>query len=135
MFEKSFPRLAILGRSCHKGTAARGTSDMNGPDEKILTRREAGVGTVIFNNPEKRNALSLEMWQGLGDAMESFDSDPAIRAIVLRGAGGKAFISGADISQFEERRSTEAKAADYNTITDRAWTSLARTHKPVIAAI
>jgi enoyl-CoA hydratase/carnithine racemase len=108
---------------------------MEAKTDKILTRRQGGVGTVIFNNPEKRNALSLDMWQGLGDALEKFDVDPDVRAIVLRGAGGKAFISGADISQFEERRSTEATAADYNATTDRAWTALASTHKPVIAAI
>jgi enoyl-CoA hydratase/carnithine racemase len=103
--------------------------------DKIIARSEGGVATLTFNNPEKRNALSLEMWAGLGDALEAFDSDPDVRVIVLKGAGGKAFISGADISQFEERRSTASKAADYSTITDRAWSALAGTPKPVIAAI
>src|SRR5690348_5456682 len=108
---------------------------MDGPNTKIIARCEGGVGTVIFNNPEKRNALSIEMWGGMGTALERFDADPDVRAVVLRGAGGKAFISGADISQFEERRSTEAKAAEYSGITDRAWAALAGTRKPVIAAI
>lgn len=103
--------------------------------KKIVTRREGGVGTLIFNNPEKRNALSLEMWEGIAEALEAFDADPEVRAVVLRGAGGRAFISGADISQFEERRSTEEKATQYSAITDRAWLALARTRKPVIAAI
>ena len=103
--------------------------------KKIIVRREGGVATLIFNNPEKRNALSLEMWEGIGDALEAFDREPDVRAIVLRGAGGKAFISGADISQFEERRSTEEKATQYSAITDRAWLALAKTRKPVIAAI
>jgi enoyl-CoA hydratase/carnithine racemase len=103
--------------------------------DKIIARQESGVGEVVFNNPEKRNALSLEMWVGIAEALEAFDTDPAIRTIVLRGAGGKAFISGADISQFEERRSTTEKAADYNSITDRAWRALADSPKPVIAAI
>jgi enoyl-CoA hydratase/carnithine racemase len=103
--------------------------------KKIITRREGGVATLVFNNPEKRNALSLEMWEGMADALEAFDADPEVRAVVLRGAGGRAFISGADISQFEERRSTEEKAAQYSAITDRAWLALARTRKPVIAAI
>jgi len=103
--------------------------------KKIITRREGGVATLVFNNPEKRNALSLEMWEGMAEALEAFDADPEVRAVVLRGAGGRAFISGADISQFEERRSTEEKAAQYSAITDRAWLALARTRKPVIAAI
>jgi enoyl-CoA hydratase len=103
--------------------------------EKIIARRENGVGMVIFNNPEKHNALSLEMWAGLAQTLESFGSDKDVRAIVLRGAGGRSFISGADISQFEERRSTESKAAEYSAITDRAWAALAATPKPVIAAI
>jgi enoyl-CoA hydratase/carnithine racemase len=103
--------------------------------DKIIARSEGGVATLTFNNPEKRNALSLEMWAGLGEALESFDANSGVRVIVLRGAGGKAFISGADISQFEERRSTATKAADYSAITDKAWSALAETPKPVIAAI
>jgi len=103
--------------------------------DKIIATSEGGVGWLIFNNPEKRNALSLEMWAGIGDALEAFDADANVRAIVLKGAGGRAFISGADISQFEERRSTASKAADYSAITDRAWLALARSPKPVIAAI
>jgi enoyl-CoA hydratase len=108
---------------------------MDALTEKIVARRENGVGTLVFNHPEKHNALSLEMWQGLSQVLESFDADDGIRAIVLRGAGGKSFISGADISQFEERRSTQSKAAEYSAITDKSWTALAGTPKPVIAAI
>jgi enoyl-CoA hydratase len=103
--------------------------------DKIIARSEGGVATLTFNNPEKHNALSLEMWAGLGEALDALDADPAVRVIVLKGAGGKAFISGADISQFEERRSTASKAADYSAITDKAWSALAGTPKPVIAAI
>ena len=103
--------------------------------DKIIAHNEGGVATLIFNNPEKHNALSLEMWTGIHEALVAFDADPDVRVIVLKGAGGKAFISGADISQFEERRSTAGKAADYSAITDRAWLALAETPKPVIAAI
>ncbi len=108
---------------------------MEGPTDKIVAHSGNGIGTLLFNNPEKRNALSLEMWQGITLTLRAFDADPAVRAIVLRGAGGKAFISGADISQFEERRSTESKAAEYSAITDKAWAALGGTPKPVIAAI
>lgn len=103
--------------------------------DKIIARQDAGVGTLIFNNPEKHNALSLEMWEGIGAAMRAFRADPDVRVVVLKGAGERAFISGADIAQFEERRSTESKAADYNKITDAAWRALAEIEKPVIAAI
>jgi enoyl-CoA hydratase len=103
--------------------------------DKIIAECREGVATLVFNNPEKRNALSTEMWAGMGDALTAFEADPDVRVVVLRGAGGKAFISGADISQFEERRSTASKAADYSAITDRAWNALAHCSRPVIAAI
>jgi enoyl-CoA hydratase/carnithine racemase len=103
--------------------------------DKIIATTEAGIGTVVFNNPEKHNALSLEMWAGIGEALTAFDADAEIRAVILRGAGGKAFISGADISQFEERRSDEASAAEYNAISERAWNALGHLGKPLIAAI
>lgn len=103
--------------------------------DKILAESHDGVGTLIFNAPEKRNALSIEMWKGIGDALSTFDADPDIRFVVMRGAGGRAFISGADISQFEERRSSESTAAEYNVITDRAWSALSNIGKPLIAAI
>jgi enoyl-CoA hydratase/carnithine racemase len=103
--------------------------------DKIIAGSEGGVGTLVFNNPEKRNALSLEMWAGIDEAMTAFEDDASVRVIVLRGAGGKAFISGADISQFEERRSTVEKAGDYNAATGKAWNALARSSKPVVAAI
>ena len=102
--------------------------------DKIIARREDGVGELIFNNPAKRNALSLEMWTGIAEALDAFDTDTNVRTIVLKGAGGT-FISGADISQFEERRSSAEKATDYNAITDKAWLALAEAGKPVIAAI
>ncbi len=103
--------------------------------DKILASSSGGVGTLVFNQPEKRNALSLEMWKGIGEALASFNADPEIRLVVMRGAGGKAFISGADISQFEERRSSESSAAEYNAITERAWAGLTGLGKPLIAAI
>ncbi len=102
---------------------------------KIIARSADGIGTLLFNNPDKHNALSLEMWAGIGEALAAFDADEMVRVIVLRGVGGKAFISGADISQFEERRSTAGKAAEYSTVTDVAWNALENTPKPVVAAI
>ena len=74
--------------------------------EKILAEVDGGIGWLTFNNPTRRNAMSLEMWQGVGDAVESFQHDPEVRVVVMKGAGGRAFVSGADISEFDQRRAS-----------------------------
>ncbi len=103
--------------------------------DKILAQVEDGIGWLTFNNPERRNAMSLEMWQATGDALEAFQSDPSVRVVVMKGAGGKAFVSGADISQFDKVRSNADQAKEYARISDwgRAW--LVRFDKPLIAMI
>jgi enoyl-CoA hydratase/carnithine racemase len=73
-------------------------------DGKILQSVSDGVGVITFNNPDKRNAMSLEMWQGLGLALVELRDNPDVRVVILVGAGDKAFVSGADISQFEKTR-------------------------------
>ncbi|MBQ8102850.1 MAG: enoyl-CoA hydratase/isomerase family protein, partial [Afipia sp.] len=64
-------------------------------DGKILKHAAGGVGVVTFNNPDQRNALSLEMWEGFGEALTALRDDDTVRIVILRGAGGKAFVSGA----------------------------------------
>src|SRR5215475_11955965 len=66
---------------------------------KMIFEKDGAVGRIIFNNPARHNAVSLDMWQAVGQIMEDFENDPAIRVIVLSGAGGKAFVSGGDISE------------------------------------
>src|SRR6201994_981418 len=78
------------------------SNDTRYADGKILQRIADGVGIVTFNNPEKRNAMSLEMWEGFGDALVELRDDPGVRVVIVTGAGDKAFVSGADISQFEK---------------------------------
>ena len=73
---------------------------------KMIARKEGGIGWMIFNQPEKHNAVSYEMWRAVPKIMADFEADPAVRVIVLTGAGEKAFVSGADISEFEEKRGT-----------------------------
>jgi enoyl-CoA hydratase len=103
--------------------------------DKILARKEAGVGVVTFNNPERHNAMSLEMWQGTKDALDDFAADNAVRVVVLTGAGGKAFVSGADISRFaSERASIEATRA-YDVVTAAAFNAIYEFPKPTIAMI
>src|SRR5258706_13487508 len=81
--------------------------------EKILSRKEGTIGHLIFNNPEKLNAISLEMWEGMGRVVEEFERDPEVRVIVLYGAGGKSFVSGADVSKYEEERMGENAQEHY----------------------
>ena len=75
--------------------------------EKMLSRKEGSVGYVIFNNPERHNAVSLDMWQAAGEMLDDFRNDNNIRVVVVTGAGGKAFVSGADISH--SRRSAPTR--------------------------
>ena len=74
--------------------------------DKMLSRKEGGVGIVTFNNPERHNAVSLEMWEATTEILDGFAADNDIRVVVLTGAGGKAFVSGADISKFGSERAT-----------------------------
>ena len=74
------------------------SADILPPNEKMIARVEGAIGWMVFNNPDRRNALSLDMWQAIPAILDRFESDPTVRVVVLRGAGDKAFISGADIS-------------------------------------
>ena len=103
--------------------------------DKMLSRKEGHVGYMIFNNPERRNAVSLDMWEAAGRIMEDFARDDAIRVVVITGAGGKAFVSGADISRFEKERSDEAAQARYNAVVSKANEAIYAFPKPTIAMI
>lgn len=103
--------------------------------EKVLARKDRGVGHLIFNNPERHNALSLDMWEAAGVILEDFVSDDSVRVIVLSGAGGKAFVSGADISRFDDERANVAAIDAYNAVVDRTTTTLSESPKPTIAQI
>ena len=102
---------------------------------KILLDIADGIGTITFNNPEKRNAMSLAMWEALGDALAVLRDDPAVHVVVLMGAGGKAFVSGADISQFEKERHDAASAEIYAGRSNAGREALAAFPKPTIACI
>ena len=78
-----------------------------------------GIGWMTFNNPARHNALSLEMWQGIGDILEHFAENQAVRVVIMRGAGGKAFVSGADISEFDEKRSNSEQRESYGKIAEQ----------------
>jgi enoyl-CoA hydratase len=103
--------------------------------DRIISRREDGVGHLVFNNPEKRNAVSLDMWQAVEGVLEEFAADEGVRVVVLSGAGGKAFVSGADVSKFEDERSGAEAVAHYNSTTARIYAKLNAFAKPTIAQI
>ncbi|CAN5747798.1 enoyl-CoA hydratase [soil metagenome] len=102
---------------------------------KILARVEDGVGWLTFNNPERRNAVSLEMWQGLADAMTAFEQDAGVRVVVMHGAGGKSFAAGADISEFEKYRANAQQKDEYARIASGGQKGLVASTKPLIAMI
>ena len=103
--------------------------------DKMLARKEGSVGYLTFNNPERHNAVSLEMWEAASGYLEDFKNDKAIRVVVLTGAGGKAFVSGADISKFESERSSKDAIDRYNIAVDRANAAVYDFPKPTIAMI
>jgi enoyl-CoA hydratase len=104
-------------------------------DGKILMSVAEGVGVVTFNNPEKRNAMSLEMWEGLGQALTELGEDAKVRVVILTGAGDKAFMSGADISQFEKTRHNAQASEEYSRRSEAQRALLASYPKPTIACI
>src|SRR5712672_2912439 len=110
-------------------------TDKSHADGKILQSITDGVGVITFNNPEKRNAMSLDMWQGLGLALVELRDDPEVRVVILVGAGDKAFVSGADISQFEKTRHNAAASEQYSRRSEAQRALLANYPKPTIACI
>ena len=103
--------------------------------EKILAEVDGNIGWLTFNQPERRNAMSMEMWAGVGDAMEAFQADDAIRVVVMKGAGGKAFVSGADISEFDAHRASAEQKQQYAAINARGNRALRVFDKPLLAMI
>jgi len=103
--------------------------------DKILTEHSGDIARIIFNQPEKRNAVSLEMWEAVEAAVVRFSKDPTVRILILSGAGGKAFVSGADISKFESERASEEGVAHYNATTKRVYDMVEAFPKPTIAQV
>ena len=103
--------------------------------EKLLLQKDGPIGWITFNQPEKRNAVSQEMWQAMPEYVADLAADPAIRVVILRGAGETAFVAGADISQFKDRRRNAADEEEYRRISGAGGESLARLGKPLVAMI
>ena len=102
---------------------------------ELITRRAGAVATVLFSNPAKMKAVSFNMWSAVPATLAALDADPAVRVVVIAGDGDKAFISGADISQFEKLRGTAEAQAEYNKAVEKAYLAPMHCSKPVIARI
>ena len=103
--------------------------------DKMLSRKDGHVGYVIFNNPERRNAVSLEMWARTTEILAEFARDDEVRVVVLTGAGDKAFVAGADVSRFESERASLETQKVYNQTVEGANASIYEFPKPSIAMI
>ncbi len=103
--------------------------------DKMLSEVRDGVGILTFNNPARHNAVSMEMWEAAREILGEFLADDAVRVVLVRGAGGKAFVSGADISKFDDERAEQAAVARYDEATEAAYTALRDSAKPTIAMI
>jgi len=103
--------------------------------DKILSSKTGAIGYLTFNNPERHNAVSLEMWDGVDAILQQFVDDDDIRVIVITGAGGKAFVSGADISKFDKERGSHEAVLHYNARVKEVYDYIAAVPKPTIAMI
>ena len=112
-----------------------GLQNVDQNEVKILTRTDGAIGHIIFNNPQRHNAVSLEMWDMVEQALSSFATDDTIRVVVLSGAGGKSFVSGADISKFEKERGSEDATKHYNARIKIVYDTIETYPKPTIAMI
>ena len=102
---------------------------------KMIARRDGGIGWMVFNQPEKHNAVAYEMWIAVPKIVAAFEADPEVRVIAIRGAGERAFVSGADISEFESRRSSQDAIKIYDAAGEAAHQAIAQAVKPTIAMI
>lgn len=101
----------------------------------ILVQRDGPIATVVLNRPDKLNALTKGMWRRLGDVLRAASADDALRCVVLRGAGGKAFSPGNDISEFETERFDPASAKAYGEVLHHALGALKDCRHPTVAQI
>jgi enoyl-CoA hydratase len=103
--------------------------------DPVLVTRDGVIATVALNNPERLNALNKAMWAGLGEAMRSLSADDALRCIVIRGAGEKAFAAGADIAEFATERADSRQAKSYGRLIHETMQAVARCRHPTVAMI
>jgi enoyl-CoA hydratase/carnithine racemase len=103
--------------------------------ERIIAEKQGPVGWLTFNNSARRNAISIDMWEAIPEVLDRFEQDAEIRVIVLKGEGDKAFVSGADVSQYEKQRSSAEGIQYYEEIASRVQDRLQGCDKVLVAMI
>lgn len=103
--------------------------------DSLIVEKKGAVGWVTFNDPAKLNAMSYDMWAGLQPALSAFEHDDEVRLVVLTGAGDKAFVSGANIAQFDQLRTASDAVAEYERVAEGSQNALYNFPKPTIARI
>src|SRR5437762_13944299 len=96
---------------------------------RMVATVEGAVGRLVFNNPAKHNAVSYEMWRAVPRILAALAADEAVRCVVMEGAGDQAFVSGADISEFGEKRGSAEAVALYSEAVDAATSAVQRLAK------
>lgn len=103
--------------------------------DRMIAVKEGGIGWITFNNPARRNAISIEMRLALIEILTEFQQDAAVRVVVMKGAGDKAFVAGSDISEFKDRRATPEQAEEYRRASESLDWAFEKLEKPLIAMI
>ncbi len=103
--------------------------------DSVLLERDGAIATIVLNRPDKRNALTLEMWERLGALLAEVDADDSLRCLILRGAGEAAFAAGADIAEFPALRASAAQAKAYAERMEPALEGLKHCRHPSVAMI
>ena len=111
-----------------------GATESNSAENDIVVTRDGPIMTVLFNRPQRRNAMTWAMYERLGQACDEVDNDDSIRVLVLRGAGGKSFVAGTDISQFTAFESKE-DGLKYEREGEKRGGRVEKVKKPVLACI
>jgi enoyl-CoA hydratase len=101
---------------------------------QVRIERKGPIARMVFDHQERRNAITVDMWSAIPGAVQTLQEDSEVRVVIMRGAGSEAFVSGADISEFEKTRTGNA-GRDYDALTARAFAALQALEKPLIASI
>jgi enoyl-CoA hydratase len=115
--------------------ATAGASAYTSPTERVLVRQEGSTLHIVFNNLARHNALSVDMWGAVPALLKQAAHDDTVRLVVFSGAGEKAFVSGADISQFEDLRAAKEAVKQYEALAEEALMAIAHSAKPTLACI
>jgi enoyl-CoA hydratase/carnithine racemase len=111
------------------------TTSYESPTERVQTWLDASTLHIRFNNPARHNALSVDMWEAVPALLSQAESDERVRLVVFSGAGEKSFVSGADISQFEDMRAAQEAVTRYEHMAENALMSILDFSKPTLACI